>query len=74
MSAVKRTRDHIDVFERTMQGVHTSGNREEIGGFHNERGIVGVRTKSEIRLLDDTQAEREVIVKMPRLPHRRRPR
>ena len=49
-----------------MQGVHTSGNREEIVGFHSERGIVGLTTESITRPLDDTPAEREVIVRMPR--------
>jgi hypothetical protein len=74
MSAVKRTTDAIDIFEHTMQGVHTSANRAEIVRFHSERGIVGLSTESAIRPLDDTPAEREVIVKMPRLPPRRRAR
>jgi hypothetical protein len=74
MSAVRRTIDAIDVFEHTMQGVHTSGNREEIVGFRGARRIVGLTTKTEIRPLDDSPAEREVIVRMRPVPHRRRPR
>jgi hypothetical protein len=74
MSGVRRTKDAIDVFEHTMQGVHTSGNRGEIVRFHSERGIVGLSTESVIRPLDDTPSEREVIVRMPRLPRRRRRR
>lgn len=74
MSAVRRTKDAIDVFEHTMQGVHTSGNRSEIVRFHSERGIVGLTSESRTRPLDDTPSEREVIVRMPRLPRRRRTR
>lgn len=74
MSAVKRTKDAIDVFEHTMQGVHTSGNHGDIVRFHSERGIAGLTTETAIRSLDDPPAELEVIVKMPRLPHNRRPR
>ena len=74
MSAVKRTRDHIDVFEHTMQGVHTSTNRGEIIAFHADRGIVGLSAETRVRPLDDTDAERVVIVKMPRVPPRRRSR
>jgi hypothetical protein len=74
MSAIKRTKDDIDVFERTMQGVHTSENRGEIISFHADRGIVGLSTETAIGVLDDTPAEREVIVKMPPLPRRRRAR
>lgn len=66
MGAITRTKDDIDVFERTMQGVHTSENRRTIIIFHSDRGIVGLRTRTAIGLLDDTPAEREVIVKMPR--------
>jgi len=74
MSAIRRTKDDIDVLEHTMQGVHTSANQGRIVSFHAERGIVGVSTETEIRSLGDTTAEREVIVKMPRAPRRRRSR
>ena len=72
MSTLRRTMDDIDVLEHTMQGVHTSTNRGRIISFHDERGIVGVSTETEIRPLDDTSTEREVIVKIPRERHRRR--
>jgi hypothetical protein len=74
MSAVRRTKDAIDIFEHTMQGVHTSDDRGKIVRFHSERGIVGLSAESAIRPLDDTPAEREVIVKMRHLPPRRHSR
>jgi hypothetical protein len=72
MGGVKRTRDGIDIMEHAMQGVQTSENRGRIVSFHTERGLVGMRSKVEIRSFEDTPVEREVIVKMPREPHRRR--
>jgi hypothetical protein len=66
MSAIRRTKDDIDVFEHTMQGVHTSGIRGEMRQFHAERGIVGLITEIEIQPLDDTPSEREVVVRIPR--------
>jgi hypothetical protein len=68
MSAIRRTKDDIDVFEHTMQGVHTSEIHGEMRRFHAERGIVGLITEIEISPLDDTSAEREreVVVRMPR--------
>jgi hypothetical protein len=62
------------MLEHAMQGVHTSENRGEIVRFHDEPGIVGVRSKTEIRALEDPRVEREVIVKMPRESRRRRSR
>ena len=63
MSAIRRTKDDIDVLEHTMQGVHTSANQGKIVSFHAERGIVGVSTETEIRSLDDhtcgTRSDRE---------------
>jgi len=71
MSAIKRTMDDIDVFEHTMQGVHTSEIRGEMVRFRARPGIVGLITEIEIQPLDDTPTEREVVVKMP---NRRRAR
>ncbi len=72
VSVVKRTKDGIDMLEHAMQGVQTSENRGEIVRFHAEPGIVGVRWETEVRALEDSRVEREVIVKMPREPRRRR--
>lgn len=69
MTAVKRTKDGIDMLEHAMQGVHTSENRSRIDAFEAEGGIVGMSSHVEVRTLDDTPVEREVIV---RLPDRRR--
>jgi hypothetical protein len=74
MSVVKRTKDGIDMIEHAMQGVQISENRVEIVRFYAEPGIVGVRSKTEVRALEDPRVEREVIVKMPREPRRRRSR
>jgi hypothetical protein len=72
VSDVKRTKDGIDMLEHAMQGVHTSENRGEIVRFHADSGIIGVRWQTEVRALEDSPVEREVIVKMPREPRRRR--
>jgi hypothetical protein len=65
MSVVKRTKSGIDILEHAMQGVHTSENRGRLVRFHSEPGIVGMTSESEVRPLDDTPVEREVIVRMP---------
>jgi hypothetical protein len=71
MSAIRRTKDDIDVFEHTMQGVHTSEIRGQMNRLRAERGIVGLITEIEIQPLDAPPAEREVVV---RIPGRRRAR
>ena len=65
MSAVKRTRDVVDILEHAMQGVHTSENQARIRSFRAESGIVGVSAESEVRELEVPELEREVIVSMP---------
>lgn len=65
MSAVKRTRDVVDILEHAMQGVHTSENQARIRSFRAESGIVGMSSESEVRELEVPQLEREVIVSMP---------
>jgi hypothetical protein len=74
MSRVKRTKDGIDILEHAMLGVRTSENRGQIVTFHAKPGIVGMRSKEEVRAFDDTPVEREVIVKMPGVTDRRRRR
>jgi hypothetical protein len=69
MSAIRRTKDGIDILEHAMQGVHTSENRGKIVTFHTSGAVVGMRSRTEVRDLGDTPVEREVIV---RLPDRRR--
>ena len=71
MSVVKRNRDGVDAFEHAMQGVHTS-NDHRIVSVTRERGLIGTRSPTEAGVAADTPPEREVIVKMPRLPSRRR--
>jgi hypothetical protein len=72
MAVVKRTKEGIDMLEHAMQGVRTSGNRGQIVSFRDEPGIVGWRSRVAVRAFDDTSVEREVIVKVPRAPDRRR--
>jgi hypothetical protein len=72
MSAVKRTRDVVDILEHAMQGVHTSENQARIRTFRAESGIVGMSSQTEVRGLEVPQLEREVIVSMP--DRRARPR
>ncbi len=74
MAVVRRRKDGIDILERAMQGVRTSENRGQIVSFHAEPGIVGMRSKVEVRVFEDTPVEREVIVKMARVKDRRRSR
>jgi hypothetical protein len=72
MSAVKRTRDVVDILEHAMQGVHTSENQARIRSFRAESGIVGVSSRTEVRGLEVPEWEQEVIVSMPdRRAHRR---
>jgi len=72
MSAVKRTRDVVDILEHAMQGVHTSENQARIRTFRAESGIVGLSTQTEVHDLEVPQLEREVIVSMPDRRARRR--
>jgi hypothetical protein len=74
MSGVRRTKDAIDIFERTMEGVHTADDNGRIEGFRSGKSTVGLGERHAVRAFDDTGMEREVIVKMPRAPHRRRSR
>jgi hypothetical protein len=72
MAVVRRKKEGIDILEHAMQGVRTSENRRQIVSFHDEPGIVGMRSKIVTRAFEDTPVEREVIVKMPRAADRRR--
>lgn len=72
MSAVKRTRDVVDILEHAMQGVHTSENLARIRSFGAESGIVAVSSLTEVRGLEVPELEREVIVSLP--DRRARPR
>ena len=74
MKVVKRAKDGIDILEHAMQGVHISQNRGEILRFHTDRAIVRKDSKTEVRALDDSDQEREVIVRVLRPPHGRRQR
>ena len=57
-----------------MQGVRTSENRGQVVTFRAEPGIIGMRSKIEVRAFEDTPVEREVIVKLPTVSDRRRRR
>jgi hypothetical protein len=70
MSAVKRTKDGIEAYEHAMQGVQTSRDHK-IVNLSRESGLIGSRSTVKVDVLDDIPAEREVIVKMPRVPRRR---
>lgn len=72
MAVVKRRKEGIDILEHAMQGVRTSENRGQIVSFHDEPGIVGMRSRVDVHVFDDTPVEREVVVKMPRVTDRRR--
>ena len=74
MGVVRRTKSGIDVLEHAMQGVRTSENRGQVVTFHAEPGVIGRRSKIAVRAFEDTPVEREVIVKMPGVPDRRRRR
>jgi len=71
MGVVKRNKDGVDAFEHAMQGVHTS-NDHRIVSVTRERGLIGTSSSTEVGVANDTPSEREVIVKMPRLPSKRR--
>jgi hypothetical protein len=74
MAVVRRTKTGIELLEHAMQGVRTSENRGQIVTFHADPGVIGMRSKIEVRAFEDTPVEREVIVKMPRVADRRRRR
>ena len=71
---VRRSREGIDILEHAMMGVRTSENRGQIVTFRSDPGIIGMRSKIEVRAFEDTPVEREVIVNMPGVPDRRRRR
>jgi hypothetical protein len=72
MAGLNRTKEGIDLLEHAMQGIRTSENRGQIVSFHDEPGMVGMRSRIEVRAFEDTPVEREVIVKMTRVTDRRR--
>lgn len=72
MSAVKRTKDVVDILEHAMQGVHTSENQARIRSFRADSGIVAMSSDSEVREVEAPELEREVIVSMPDRRARRR--
>ena len=72
MAVVRRKKSGIDVLEHAMQGVRTSENRGQVVTFHADHGIIGMRSKVEVRAFEDTPVEREVIVRMPHVRDRRR--
>jgi len=74
MAAVRRTKSGIDILEHAMLGVRTSENRGQVVTFHAEPGIIGMRSRIEVRAFTDTPVEREVIVRMPHVRDRRRRR
>ena len=74
MALVRRTKTGIELLEHAMQGVRTSENRGQVVTFRAEPGIIGMRSKVEVRAFEDTPVEREVIVKMPKVADRRRRR
>jgi hypothetical protein len=71
VAVVRRNKDGVEAFEHAMQGVHTSRDHK-IVRFTREHGLIGSRSTTEIGALDDTPAEREVIVRMPRASSSRR--
>ena len=71
MSAVKRTKDVVDILEHAMQGVRTSENHGRLLRFRAESGIVGMSSRTEVRDLEVPELEREVIVQMPDRRRRR---
>ena len=74
MAVLRRTKTGIDVLEHAMQGVRTSENRGQVVTFHADPGIIGMRSKVEVRAFEDTPVEREVIVRLPHVRDRRRRR
>jgi hypothetical protein len=71
MGLVKRTKDGIDILEHALRGVRSSESQAPSGAFQLEGGVLGTNSASDVRTLDDTPVEREVIV---RLPDRRKSR
>ena len=71
MGVVKRNKDGVEAFEHAMQGVHTS-NDHRIVSITRERGLIGSRSNVEVDALGDVPEEREVIIKLPEKPTRRR--
>jgi hypothetical protein len=72
MAVVRRKKEGIDILEHAMKGVRTSENHGQIVSFRDDPGVVGTRSKIEVRAFDDTPVEREVIVKIHGGTDRRR--
>jgi len=72
MGGLKRTRSGVDAIEHALRGVHTSDNQERIVSFETNAGLIGTRSRVEVDVVDDTPAEREVIVHLPDPPRSRR--
>ena len=72
MSRVRRTRDGVEAIEHALRGVHTSENHERIVSYERHPGFVGTSSTVEVDVVDDSPAEREVIVRLPRRTPERR--
>jgi hypothetical protein len=72
MGRVRRTRDGVDAIEQALRGVHTSENHERIVSYERHPGFIGTSSTIEVDVVDDSLAEREVIVRLPKSPDRRR--
>ena len=70
MPGVKRTREGVDALEHALRGVHTSENLERIVSYQRQPGLIGRRSVVQVDVFDDSPLEREVIVRLPRLPRR----
>ena len=70
---MRRTKDGVEAIEHALRGVHTSENHERIVSFDRHPGFIGSSSTVEVDVVDDSMAEQEVIVRLPRAtPDRRR--
>ena len=73
MSVIRRRKDAVDALEHAMQGVQTyDPHRVESRAW--DPGLIGKRSASRVKILDDTPVEHEVTIKMRRRPPRERMR
>ena len=71
MGVVRDERDSVDAFEHAMEGVHTSNDHRMVS-YARERGLIGATATTKTSVSKDGPSEREVVIKMRRLPSRRR--
>ena len=73
MSLLRRRKEAVDALEHAMQGVQTH-DKHRIESRDGDPGLIGMRSASRVKIVDDPPVEHDVTVVMRKLPRRERMR